>query len=117
MLSAGLGFCLIHKTADGVVHKDYIDFLSSILSHDSLFAKDCLRELVTSPSFPCLTSLSIWSDRGPHFHSFEFAYAVLRELPERLSIPVQWNFFGEYQPRQESGRWPLWTALSMVERW
>jgi hypothetical protein len=79
-----------------MVHKDYFDFFSDILSHDSLFAKDCLHELVTGPSFPRLTSLSIWSDCGPHFHSFEFAHAVLRELPERLSIPVQWNFFGEY---------------------
>lgn len=47
-----LGFCLIHKSADGVVHKDYFDFFSSILSHDSLFVKDCLRDLVTDPSFP-----------------------------------------------------------------
>jgi hypothetical protein len=91
-----LGFCLIHKSADGVVHKDYFDFFSSILSHDSLFAKDCLRDLVTDRSFPRLTSLSIWSDCGPHFHSFEFAHTVLRELPEKLSIPVQWSFFGEY---------------------
>jgi hypothetical protein len=91
-----LGFCLIHKSADGVVHKDYFDFFSSILSHDSLFAKDCLCNLVTDPSFPRLTSLSIWTDCGPHFHSFEFAHAVLRELPERLSIPVQWSFFGEH---------------------
>lgn len=91
-----LGFCLIHKSADGVVRKDYFDFFSSILSHDSLFAKDCLRDLVTERSFPRLTSLSIWTDCGPHFHSFEFAHAVLRELPERLSIPVQWSFFGEH---------------------
>jgi hypothetical protein len=91
-----LGFCLIHKSADGVVHKDYFDFFSSILSHDSLFAKDCLRDLVTGPSFPRLTSLSIWTDCGPHFRSLEFAHTVLRELPERLSIPVQWSFFGEH---------------------
>jgi hypothetical protein len=91
-----LGFCLIHKSADGVVHKDYFDFFSSILSHDSLFAKDCLRDLVMERSFPRLTSLSIWTDCGPHFHSFEFAHTVLRELPERLSIPVQWSFFGEH---------------------
>jgi len=91
-----LGLCLIHKSADGVVHKDYFDFFSSILSHDSLFAKDCLGKLVMDPAFPRLTSLSIWTDCGPHFHSFEFAHAVLRELPERLSMPVQWNFFGEY---------------------
>jgi len=89
-----LGFCLIHKSADGVVRKDYFDFFSSILSHDSLFAKDCLRDLVTERSFPRLASLSIWTDCGPHFHSFEFAHTVLRELPERLSIPVQWSFFG-----------------------
>ena len=91
-----LGFCLIHKSADGVVHKDYFDFFSSILSHDSLFAKDCLRNLVTDPSFPRFASLSIWTDCGPHFRSFEFAHTVLRELPEKLSIPVQWSFFGEH---------------------
>ena len=91
-----LGFCLIHKSADGVVRKDCFDFFSSILSHDSLFAKDCLRDLVTESSFPRLTSLSIWTDCGPHFRSFEFAHTVLRELPERLSIPVQWSFFGEH---------------------
>ena len=90
-----LGFHLVHKSADGAVHKKYIDFFSSILSHDSLFAKDCLRDLVTEPSFPRLSSLSIWTDCGPHFRSFEFAHAVLRELPEKLSIPVQWNLFGE----------------------
>ena len=62
-----LGMCLIYCNEDGIIKKKYTDCFSDILSHDDLFIKDCLSQLLTCSTIPELTSLSIWTDNAKHF--------------------------------------------------
>jgi len=91
-----LGMCLVYKDQNGEIRKEYTDFFSDILSHDGLFVKDCLNLLLSSDTFPKLKYLSIWSDNARHFHSKEIAYSILSDIPQKYSLQIQWNLFGEY---------------------
>ena len=53
-----LGMYLIYCDKNNNIKKKYINYFSAILSHDGLFIKDCLSQLLTS-NIPKLTSLSI----------------------------------------------------------
>lgn len=90
-----LGFAVISRE-DGLLSIDYHDFLSSILSHDSKFAGECLVQLLNILICKGYLNLSIWSDNGPHFRSKEFLYYGLvlatRIFPGIVSV----NRFCEY---------------------
>jgi hypothetical protein len=91
-----LGMCLIYKDINNQIKKEYKDFFSDVLSHDGLFIKDCLHQLLSSINFPKFKHLSIWTDNARHFHSKEIAHCNLIEIPQKYSLQIQWNFFGEY---------------------
>ena len=91
-----LGMCLIYCDKNGNIKKKYINYFSDILSHDGLFIRDCLSDLLTLSPIPKLTSLSIWTDNAKHFHSKEIGYCLLKDIPRRFSLKIQWNLFGEY---------------------
>jgi len=76
--------------------KKYFDFLSSILTHDTLFVTECLESVINSEEMKELNlkKLSFWLDNGPaHFRTFEFL-GKLSELRKRYLISL--NYFVEY---------------------
>jgi hypothetical protein len=91
-----LGICLIYKDNNNQIKKEYKDFLSDILSHDGLYIRDCLHQLLSSVNFPKFKHLSIWTDNARHFHSKEMAHCNLLEIPKEYSLQTKWNFFAEY---------------------
>src|SRR5579871_5225062 len=91
-----LGICLIYKDNNNKIKKEYKDFFSDVLSHDGLFIKECLHQLLSSTSFPKFEYLSIWTDNARHFHSKEIASCILSEIPQKYILQTKWNFFGEY---------------------
>jgi hypothetical protein len=107
-----LGMALITRGLGGKLRYKYYDFFSNILSHDSLFATDCLRQLLQSGEFPTLRSLSVWTDCGPHFRSQEFAHTLLVEIPGNFGMEVAWNFFGEYH-----GKNVVDSHFGLLSRW
>ena len=71
-----LGFSVINKDHEGDQVIKYYDFVSEILSHDSLFAGDCLLELFNLPEMKKISDVSIWTDGGPYFRSFELLHFI-----------------------------------------
>lgn len=89
-----LGFALITKNSNKVTY-EYYDFLSEILSHDSLFAGECLIKLLNLERFNTIHNLKIWSDNGNHFRSHEFLYFVFIEAPKIIKGDIKFNRFAE----------------------
>ncbi|KAL1920657.1 uncharacterized protein VTP21DRAFT_1034 [Calcarisporiella thermophila] len=87
-----LGMVLL--SPDG--QKEYFDFFSENLSHDTLHVKDCLDILFSKISLEGFETLEVWTDCGPHFKCQELAHYLLREFPVKYIKEVQWNFFAEY---------------------
>lgn len=89
-----LGFALITKK-DNIVNYEYHDFLSEILSHDSLFAGECLINLLKSDRCKNIKNLKIWSDNGNHFRSQEFLHFVFNEASKIIKEDIKLNRFVE----------------------
>lgn len=89
-----LGFALVTKNLNKINY-EYYDFLSEILSHDSLFAGDCLIKLLKLERFKEINNLKIWSDNGNHFRSQEFLYFVFIEAPKIIKGDIKFNRFAE----------------------
>jgi hypothetical protein len=81
-----LGMCLIYKDNNNKIKKEYKDFFSDVLSHDGLFIKEYLHQLLSSISFPKFEYLSIWTDNARHFHSKEIANCILSEIPQKYIL-------------------------------
>ena len=81
-----LSFYVINR--DGHVTREYIDFISNVLSHDSKYATDCIDKVVQMYALRDVSGLAGWSDCGPHFRSKEFLHRILTILPERCSSSV-----------------------------
>ena len=92
-----LGFYIVINR-DGHVTREYIDFISNVLSHDSKYATDCIDKVMQMYALRDVSGLAVWSDCGPHFRSKEFLHHILTILPERCSssVAVTMNYFSEY---------------------
>ncbi|PVZ96692.1 hypothetical protein BB558_007387, partial [Smittium angustum] len=75
-----LCFCVISKSG-GSVQRRYYNYLSENLSHDSLFAINCLKSLLSRSEMQGYEDISLWSDSGPHFKNADYLYATCIELP------------------------------------
>ena len=78
----------------------YVDYFSDVLSHDGVFVRDCISDLVSKiykicPRLKELKKLNIWSDVGLHFRCQEVAHFLLVDLPKFFKINVEWNTFAE----------------------
>lgn len=89
-----LGFALVTKP-NNKINYEYHDFLSEILSHDSLFAGECLIKLLNSERFNGINNLKIWSDNGNHFRSQEFLFFVFKEASKIIKGDIKLNRFVE----------------------
>ena len=92
-----LGFSVSYLGEDLQPRVHYFDFFSKILSHDSLFVKECILKLLKIPFMNKFSKFCFWSDCGPHFRSGELINFFLEDL--NLLYPrniFYLNYFAEY---------------------
>ena len=77
-----LGFVICYKDDQGLPITCYFDYLSPILSYDSLFIMDCIRKLLAHSFMSRFSTVAFWSDSGPHFRSAELMYLIINTLPQ-----------------------------------
>ena len=80
-------------TNSNTIKQRNIHFISSILSHDGLFASECLRLLMKKPFMTEIKHVAFWSDCRPHFRNGELAHELLVEIPELFKVSCQYNYF------------------------
>ena len=68
-----LGFSVVTKENNKIKY-EYHDYLSEILSHDSLFSGKSQLNLLKKDRFKGIKNLKVWSDNRKHFRSYEFLY-------------------------------------------
>jgi hypothetical protein len=91
-----LGFAIYYKDENNIQQVRYIDFLSEILSHDSLFVINCIKKLFEMTFMSQFKQVCFWSDSGKHFRSAEYMYYILYRLSNFYQIQCFINFFAEY---------------------
>lgn len=94
-----LGACLIFKD-NGVITRHYLNILSEVLSHDSLFSSDALSLIVKELKSLGYRFVNVFTDCGPHFRSNEFIYSA-NSLADKFDINISVNFFGEHHGKSE----------------
>ena len=112
-----LGFLLQYRNpTTREMCNQYIDFISSSLTHDAAFALDCLRQVITRFLLPLhLHQLHLWCDRGRHFQCDELVAGVTCMLPSEfghLSLSADVNFFAE-----KHGKSAVDGHFSLLSRW
>ena len=88
------GVCLITKENDKIKRR-YFNILSEILTHDSLFVKDCIEMIVKEILKNRFKQVSFWADNGKHFRSSELM-KYFYDLAQKHFDFVSMNFFVEY---------------------
>jgi hypothetical protein len=91
-----LGFAVHYRDEEGTLHRRYVDYLSPILSHDSLFVTDCIAKLLARPFMSRFNEICFWCDPGPHFRSAEFMHFVFARLPLMYNKQIFLNYFTEH---------------------
>lgn len=89
-----LGFAVAFKENEKIKY-EYHDFLSEILSHDSLFSGKCLVNLLKTDRFKRIKNIKVWTDNGNHFRSYEFLYYLFKEVPKTIKDSIKFNIFVE----------------------
>ncbi|PVV01932.1 hypothetical protein BB560_003633, partial [Smittium megazygosporum] len=83
------------KSGD-LVQRRYYNYLSENLSHDSLYAINCLKDLLYRSEFQEFEEVNLWSDSGPHFKNSDYLYSACLELPQIFSSKkFKLNYFME----------------------
>lgn len=91
-----LGIAVIYKNKKGYKEVSYYNYFSEILTHDSVYSADCLKELLIREEMKSFEDISIWSDGGNHFRSQEFLGSIFEELNIKLHKNIKMNYFAEY---------------------
>jgi hypothetical protein len=91
-----LAFAIHYRDNDNNLKIHYIDYFSPILSHDSLFVIDCVKQLMANPFMAQFTQVCFWSDSGPHFRSAEILHFISNQLPVLFPKQFWLNYFTEY---------------------
>ena len=68
------GCVVFSKDQDKKEREQVFHFVSDVLSHDGLFACDCLKLLMNQSYLKQFNSISFWSDCGPHFRNGELVH-------------------------------------------
>ena len=90
-----LVFAVVTKENNKVKY-EHPNYLSEILSHDSLFSGKFLLNLLKKDRFKGIKNLKVWSDNGNHFRSYEFLYYLLKEVPKIIKGSVKFKRFVEF---------------------
>jgi hypothetical protein len=94
----GLVACYRDKK-DEPLKKSYFDFVSNVLTHDTLYVTECLDKFFGSDLFTKrnFKKVFFWFDNGPHHFRTHELTAYFKGLKPRLNLDrLQWNFFVEY---------------------
>jgi hypothetical protein len=92
-----LGMAIIFKDINNQQKIKYVNYFSEILTHDSLFVKECIGNLLSQNFMQQFQHFCFWSDCGLHFRSAELMSYVLKALPsEYINSTFIWNYFTEY---------------------
>ena len=95
-----LGFCIIYKK-ENKLYKKHVNYLSTILSHDSLFVSHCISNLIKKYIVKKYDNISFWSDNGFHFRSFELYNHIFNNITEKYNLKTTMNFFVEYHGKSD----------------
>jgi len=91
-----LGFAVHYQDNTGTACIRYFDYLSPILSHDSLFIIGCIRKFLAHSFMADFSQVCFWSDSGPHFRSGELMHFIFEQLPQLYDKQFYMNYFVEY---------------------
>ena len=106
-----LGFLIIYKEND-LIKRKYVDYFSKILSHDSLYVKECLNKLLKNYVNNRFNNVILWCDNACHFRSSELMYHILFRLADEYSnIKFTINYFIKYH-----GKPALDVHFSLLQR-
>lgn len=89
-----LGIAVVYKEFDSIKY-EYHNFLSEILSHDSLFSGQCLVNLLKNNKFKRMKNIKVWTDNGNHFRSYEFLHYLFKDIPNFVKASIKFNRFVE----------------------
>ena len=96
-----LGFYIVYKK-DNKLQREYYNYLSSILSHDSLYVANCVSMLIEKYLKNKFEVFDFWSDNACHFRCFELYDHILKEIPAKYQgVKCTMNFFNEYHGKSE----------------
>lgn len=84
-----LGFCLNYKNGEKTETK-YYDFLSHVLSHNALFVKECVIQLMETVKqlLGDIHVVNFWFDCGNHFRNYELLSFLLCEFKEQFNFKI-----------------------------
>jgi hypothetical protein len=94
----GLVACYRDKNEEPL-KKSHFDFVSNVLTHDTLYVTECLDKFFGSDLFTKrnFKKVFFWFDNGPHHFRTHELTAYFFRLKPRLNLDrLQWNFFVEY---------------------
>ncbi len=75
--------------------REYHNYMSTVLNHDTQYICECLLELLAIPMFSSFNNLHFWMDVSPHhFHTHEMTHTMISL--SALYDHVSWNYFVEY---------------------
>ena len=106
-----LGFVVYFKQ-NGEIKQRFYHFVSEILSHDGLFVRDCINQLLDLEFFRRFNEIFFWTDCGPHFRNFEVLNHTLFEVPCKFDVFTTHNYFGE-----KHGKGPCDSEFSVLTQW
>jgi hypothetical protein len=100
-----LGCLLVWRDpASKCTKRQYIDSISSCLSHDSLAAFEQIEAIVqrfVKHDLPHVRTIHLWTDTGPHFRSAQSIGSVLFRLPSTTDLQVTQHYFIEGHGKSE----------------
>ena len=88
-----LTFVAYFTDANGKIVSENVNFMSNVLSHDSIFAIQCLEYLMKK--LTNYSQISFFADCGPHFRNKSLLEYLLVQVPKLYNKKVQLEFFGE----------------------
>jgi hypothetical protein len=98
---------------EGNSHIEYVDYISTCLNHDALFAGDCLIDLVHSKLLvKGIKKITFWVDMAGHFIGREMTHTMLIDIYERFKVETKVNHFIEHH-----GKSPVDAHFSHLSTW
>jgi hypothetical protein len=112
-----VGFCLVYlDPRTQRVHRQYIDIISSCLTHNATFALECLDLIIRDYVLPLgMRTVHLWCDSGRHFRCDEFAAGALvrlRLVHDDHHLDTHLHYFTE-----KHGKSPVDGHFSLLSRW
>lgn len=93
------GACLLSRK-NGIIITKYINFLSKVLSHDSFFVINCIKELLKN-YIQDYKNIFFYCDNAKHFRSAELFNFILNDMKNIYNKEISLNFWCEYHGKTQ----------------